>query len=359
MDPGDMSVMDHPNLLGWIFGDEPDLESNQVEPSEVLDDYARIKDADPDHLTFLTLTAGFYSEMSIPDWMGGSRDRYDDYCDATDVVGFDIYPVYGWCRTDWLYMVPDAQVELISLYAGGSSTYQWIECVRTSSQWCELDERGEDDGPYASEVRNEVWAAIVGGAKAIGYFTHSWECPGYTQFCLSTEQEEELVRTNTQITDLTDPILAPAYGGTVSLDAPDGGRLDMMAREHGGFVYVFAVNMERSVQRASFTVEGIVPGSQVEVFDEDRSLTAAGTTFEDSFDELGVHIYMARLVEPGEDAVIPEPVDAVDAAPDGPGPEPPDASVDMSTDGPGPDPADEGDGDGDGGGGGCGCEVAG
>jgi len=343
--------------LGWIFGDEPDLESNQVEPGEVLDEYARIKEADPDHLTFLTLTAGFYSEMSIPDWMGGSRDRYDDYCSATDMVGFDIYPVYGWCRTDWLYMVPDAQIELISLYAGANPTYQWIECVRTSSQWCELDERGEDDGPYASEVRNEVWAAIVNGAKAIGYFTHSWECPAYTQFCLSAEQEEELVRTNTRITGLTDQILAPAYGGAVSLDAPDGGRLDMMAREHGGLVYVFAVNMERSAQRASFTVEGMVPNSQVEVFDEDRTLTAAGTTFEDDFDELGVHIYIARLAEPGEDAVIPEPVDGDDAAPDDPGPEPSDASVDTSADGPTPDPADEGD-EGDGGGG-CGCELAG
>ena len=90
MNPGDMSVTGHPSLLGWIFGDEPDLESNQVEPGEVLDEYVRIKEADTDHLTFLTLTAGFYSEMSIPDWMGGSRDRYGSYCSATDVVGFDI-----------------------------------------------------------------------------------------------------------------------------------------------------------------------------------------------------------------------------------------------------------------------------
>jgi len=34
-----------------------------------------------------------------------------------------------------------------------------------------------------------VWQAITKGAKAIGYFTHSWECDGYTQFCLSAEQK--------------------------------------------------------------------------------------------------------------------------------------------------------------------------
>ena len=47
LDPADMTVSDDPALLGWIFGDEPDLESNAIEPAEILAQYQSIKAADP------------------------------------------------------------------------------------------------------------------------------------------------------------------------------------------------------------------------------------------------------------------------------------------------------------------------
>jgi len=362
MDPGDMSVSAHPSLLGWIFGDEPDLESNAVEPSEILDQYNAIKAADPHHLTFLTLTAGFFSEMSIPDWMGGSRDRYYDYCQATDVVGFDIYPIYGWCQTGWIHYVADSQEELAGTYAPSKPTYQWIEAVRTSSQWCELDERGEDDGPYAYEIRNEVWQSIVHGAKAVGYFTHSWECPDYTQICLSAEQETELTRTNAQITALTDAILGPDGSSGVTMNAPDGGRIDWMARRRGAELVLFAVSLERSAQGVSFGVAGMTPGSSVEVFEEGRSIAASGTSFEDGFEELGVHIYIVALESAGEDDGPPDATpeggdttvpDTADDAGQEPGTDTgPDAAQDT---GPQDAPAEGEDGGGDEG---CGCAVA-
>jgi hypothetical protein len=358
MDPGDMSVMDHPSLLGWIFGDEPDLESNQVEPSEIQAEYDGIKAADPHHITFLTLTAGFYSEMNIPTWMGGSRDRYPQYCAATDVVGFDIYPIYGWCRPDRIYWTGDSQEELRSIYAGSTPTYQWIEAVRTSSQWCELSERGDDDGPYDYEIRNEVWQAIVHGAKAVGYFTHSWECPDYTQICLSTQQEDELRRTNRQITELTGPILAADAASAVEKNALDGGRVDVTARQVGSNLTIFAVSLERTAQRVSFTVSDMPADSAVEVYDESRTITAAGTSFEDSFDELGVHIYVAPLPGGVEEEGLPEPAD--EAAPELPadaGPDsPPDAVTDAAADHAGPDAAaDAGEEGGEEGG--CGCRI--
>lgn len=298
MDPADLSIAAHPALFGWIFGDEPDLEGNAVEPAAILAEYQAIKAADPAHPTLLTLTSGFFSEMDPPDWMGGDRSRYHDYAAATDAVGFDLYPVYGWCRPDWLYRVGAAQEELAATYAPDRATYQWIECARTSSQWCDLDEREPDDGPTPAEVRNQVWQAIAHGAKAIGYFTHSWECPDYTQFCLSAEQEAELVRTNAALTALTVPILSAPYEQTVTVSPDPDARVDWLARRVGAEVTLIAVNVEPSAVEVSFVVPGLVPDAEVEVFDEDRRLRPSGDAFTDSFDALGVHIYRIPVDAP-------------------------------------------------------------
>jgi hypothetical protein len=317
----DLSLASHSALLGWVFGDEPDLAGNEVEPSAIRTEYETIKGQDPNHPTFLTLTAGFYSEMSVPAWMGGSRDRYFDYCDATDLVGFDIYPVYGWCRPDRLYQVGAAQAELIGTYAPDRGTFQWIECARTSSQWCELSARGEDDGPTPAEVRNEVWQAIVAGATAIGYFTHSWECPDYTQLCLSPAQEAELTAVNAELTALTGPILAPRYSGSVSADA-GGGHVELSAREHGGAVYLFAVSLDTTSYPVSFSVSGMQPDAMVEVFGEPaggphRTLPATGTNFSDTFAALAEHVYVVPLPGAATDAGPTADGGDADAAADG------------------------------------------
>jgi hypothetical protein len=291
LDPEDMSVSDDPALLGWIFGDEPDLDSNAVEPERILEQYESIKAQDDAHVTLLTVTSGFFSEMDPPDWMNGDRGRYHAYADATDAVGFDLYPVYGWCRPDWLYRVGAAQEELITQYAPDRSTYQWIECVRTSSQWCDIDEREPDDGPTAAEVRNQVWQAIAHGAKAIGYFTHSWECDDYTQYCLSAAQETELTRTNAQITALTVPILSAPYERAVTVTSTPEARIDWLARHVGNEVTLIVVNVDAAAVEVSVHVPGLSPGGSVEVYDEERSLSPDSETFTDAFDALGVHVY--------------------------------------------------------------------
>jgi MYXO-CTERM domain-containing protein len=294
MDSGNTSVKSHAALLGWVFGDEPDLESNKVEPATLLTAYNTLKGSDPNHITFMTLTSGFYSEDSPPAWMNNDRSRYAAYCQATDAVGFDIYPVYGWCRPDWLYKVGAAQTELGAI-SQGKVAYQWIEAVKTSGQWCDIAARGADDGPYPEEIRNEVWQALVHGATAIGYFTHSWECPGYSQFCLSTAQETELTRTNGQVTKLTGPLLAAAHTGGVTIAAEAGTSVSAMARDFGGKAYVFVVNTARTTTEVTITVPG-VSGATAQVYDESRAIPLLNGKITDSFGPLGVHIYVLDYV---------------------------------------------------------------
>ena len=139
------SVKTHPAMVGWVFGDEPDLEGNKVPPSSIKTQYESIKTADPGHIAFLTVTAGFYSGDGLPAWMNSSDSMYYSYPKYTDLIGFDYYPVYGWCRPDWVYKVGDSQNELAVKYCKGvKSTYQWIECVKTSSQWGLVGSRRRD-----------------------------------------------------------------------------------------------------------------------------------------------------------------------------------------------------------------------
>jgi hypothetical protein len=215
-----------PALLGWHFDDEPDMRGTT--PAQI----AAHRRTVGGKVDFLTLTSGFFSKMPPPTWMRGSRDPYHDYARATDLLGFDIYPLYGWCRPDWIGRVADAQRELVSNYAAGRPTFQWIEAASTSSQWC----KGRGITPV--ELRAEVWMAITNGAKGIGYFTHSWT-PNYSQFRVSGDVQREIKRTDAQIKSLTPWLL----GAPVPLRVESSGRIDAIARRAGGKIYVFAVNV--------------------------------------------------------------------------------------------------------------------
>jgi hypothetical protein len=303
----DDRIRTHPALLGWIFGDEPDLQSNAVPPSEIMSEFNNIKAADPNHLAFLTLTSRFFPQVGgLPPWMNGDDSYYYDYCAATDVVGFDLYPIYGWCRKDWLAYVGEAQ-ELLRLEYGRNQhpTYQWIECVKCCSRWCSYTERS-NRGPFPNEIRAEVWLAIVHGAKAIGYFTHTWrsdDCSQvgdayYRQYQLTAEQEDELKRTNRQITKLTGVIAQPDAAPVSHRLASGEGRVDTLAKQLGSNLYVIAVNVLHASagndKQVEFTLpDSITSSGDIVVYDESRSIQCSINSFTDTFTEAApVHIYV-------------------------------------------------------------------
>lgn len=297
------SVVNHNGFFGWFFGDEPDLQSNAVPPDSVGRQYQQIKKADANHVAFLTVTASFYSKQTLPAWVKGKDSVYCEYPKYADAIGFDLYPVYGWCRPDWVYQVGDAQTELVRKYAKNQkTTYQWIECVKTSGQWCSIPARGTNDGPYDYEIENETWLAIIHGANAIGYFTHSWKCPGYSQFCISDTQGAMLKKVNGRITALTNVLC--------SADAPDSikttitgvgggsGRVDVKAKIFGDSLYLIAANVLNMTgaadsQRVTFTIPN--SSSAITVLFENRSLTLSGNTFTDGFGKRSsVRIYALK-----------------------------------------------------------------
>jgi hypothetical protein len=264
--PFDPSVARAPGLLAWRGDDEPD--QNGIPPSAVARLTARGHAAKPRRLTFVTLTSGFFAPTT-------HHADYPAYVRAADVVGFDVYPVYGYCRPDLIAWQADATRALVRLVRPGQPVYSWIEAASTSSQWC------HGRGVQPQELRAEVWMSLVNGATAIGYFTHSWT-PDYSQFRVAPDTQAEMRRTNRQITTLAPALLAaPVHVGVQT----DVGRVDAIARRFGGATYVFAVNVSRMPVRATFSV---AQGTW-HVFEEGRVVRGA---LADSFAPLGVHVYV-------------------------------------------------------------------
>jgi hypothetical protein len=256
----------------------------RVLPEQVAEQYKALKAADPKRPAYLNLTASFYEQFQ----------RYDDatyaaYCRATDIIGYDLYPVTGWGRPEWVPLIGLATAKLRELGGGGVPVWAILECT-TKLRWVSqerLDQIGHPRGAHADELRAMVWLAVVNGATGIGYFPHRWE--PYRQAEISEELQAEMKRTNRQLTDLAPAILGPDAPRPIAHDDIEGGPVQTLTRQHAGALYVFAVNTTREAARARFRVPA---GTRVEAYEEDRTIGAEANGFEDSFAPLGVHVYI-------------------------------------------------------------------
>lgn len=294
--PLDEGLKGHPALLGYIHGDEPDLPKKKTGapepralPAETQESYRKIKAHDPSRPVFMTVTGYFHPHFKK--WPDERRERlYHAYVRATDVVGYDIYPIYGWNKPEWIHLVHDATARL-SAMAGDRPVYAWIETSR-GGQWTGDLARQKQVTPR--HIRAEVWMAICGGARAIGYFTHVWK-PSYRQFGVPEENRRALAEINAQITRLAPAILGNEVTGKTAV-AEAGVKVDAFFRAHDGSLYVFAVNYDERLKgtAATFEVRGLADGAAVEVLDEGRTLRARAGHFTDRFDPLAVHLYRVK-----------------------------------------------------------------
>jgi hypothetical protein len=253
-----------PGLLGWYYTDELDARI----PGNISEaDLNALTPQAPDGLlSFLTLTNHFYSRAEP---LPAGRAFYPALVARTDVLGFDLYPMQNWCRTDGFDHVYDAQRELENL-AGGKPTFQWIEVRMMDCLASHLD-------PTVETVQAETWLAVAGGADGIGWFPNTW----------SEQVGAEIERLNAKLTELAPALLAPKLESESS-NAP----VKVGARTLGGAIYVIAVNSIRAPVESAIRVPGL-GARTVTVLDERRTVTALNDVITDRFEPLGVHVYVA------------------------------------------------------------------
>jgi hypothetical protein len=259
-------------------------------PARTMEEYRQMKAADPARPVFMTLTSGFHPQFAkfAEDVRG---PMYAQFIKSADVIGYDVYPIYGWNKAEWIHLVHDCTGMLTEL-AGPRPVYAWIETSK-GGQWTGDLARQKDVKP--EHIRAEVWMSICRGATAIGYFTHIWK-PGYAQFGVPKENQDALRNINGQIARLTPAILGAPAKGEVRIESDGGVKLDVMARASGGELFLFAVNYDERMKdaKATIRVAGLAAGATVTVVDEGRTIKANEGAFEDAFAPLGVHIYQVE-----------------------------------------------------------------
>ncbi len=191
---------------------------------------------------------------------------------AADVVGFDLYPLQEWCRADRLLDVYLAQKELVSL-ARGKPTFQWIE----AAEWrCP----GGSTAVTPETIRAEAWLAIAGGGRGLGFFPATWSRP----------VGEAIAAVARDVSRLGPALFSYRADAAVTTPASP---IQVMARSHLGALYVIAVNTSRARVTATIRASQL-DGRRLHLLDESRTVGADGAAFTDSFDPLGVHVYIAR-----------------------------------------------------------------
>jgi hypothetical protein len=223
---------------------------------------------------FITTGPGFYGSTYTPTSIASAV--YAGFVRLADVAGFDLYPL-AHCSLD-LGAVYDAQVAFNRL-AGNMPTFQWIETGPSRSTYC---------GGYqmtAAELRAEVWLAIAGGARGVGYFTHTWS-PDHNEFDVSPALQQEMTRTDSQLA-----ALQPALEGRTIPSTSDSASIKVVARSVGRTTFVIAVNASRFQLDSQFHVPALQAGN-VLVVGEHRSLSSSSGYASDTFLPLAVHVYV-------------------------------------------------------------------
>jgi hypothetical protein len=107
------------------------------------------------------------------------------------------------------------------------------------------------------------------------------------------ENRTALGEINGQITRLAAAILSDERAPAVTLQTEADVKLDVMAKQHGGSLYLFAVNYDQRAvpTKATIAVPELAAGAEIEVLDEDRVIRAQAGSFRDDFGPLAVHLY--------------------------------------------------------------------
>ena len=280
------SLKEHPALLFWVAG-SPDHGRENIFPPEkwkaVCDN---IRKEDPaNKIFFYFANYGFLQGIEKFD-----RSFYPKYCEYGDALGFSFYPITTWGKPEWIPRTAES-VDLIKGYSNNSKpVLAFVEAtsILPGVPKEKLIEIGHPDGAKDFEFTNMVWQALVHGAKAIGYFTVSWNPWRWDS---STPEIKNAMKTNNELITKLTPVLCSAdVTGKVEKKEENGGQVDILVKEFEGKTYIFAVNMRNKEEKVNFTVAGLKKNSTITA-NENRKIIPGEGIFEDTFSPYGVNIY--------------------------------------------------------------------
>ncbi len=189
------------NGSGWYLPDEPDGWGITPEQMPHLPPAAQTG-----RLRVLNISQHFFSKQApINDHF--DRNDYKRFAALADVIGFDMYPIVKFCGRVPLTDMFRAQRELMTIYAPGKPTFQWIETSQMTGECPSMQ--------ITPQIVNaETWLAIAGGACGIGYFTNSWTGDLWNRWDFDPGVEQQIATTVAEVQRLA-PALCADYGSVV------------------------------------------------------------------------------------------------------------------------------------------------
>ncbi len=172
-----LAEADRSTIVGWMHGDEPDNAQSlgegrgygpPIPPANIVEDYEKLRAADPTRPVLLNLGQG----VAWDNWIGRGvrRNRpedYPEYVRGADIVSFDIYPaVHTHPEVAGKLEFVARGVERLRGWAGPDRiVWNCIECTRISNT---------EVKPTPDQVRAEVWMSLIHGSQGLIYFVHQF-----------------------------------------------------------------------------------------------------------------------------------------------------------------------------------------
>jgi len=288
--------LDDPTIVGWLHGDEPDNAQSltprpgygpPISPGKIIADYKKTRALDPSRPIMLNLGQG----VAWGGYIGrGVRcnhpEDYAEYVRGCDIASFDIYPAVHESPeiAGKLWFVANGVDRLVNWAGPGRAVWNCIECTRIANP-------AKKATPL--QVRCEVWMSLVHGSRGLIYFVHEWK-PRFNESALLDDPEmlAAITAINRQIARLAPVLNSPTLKDAVSVACEsEENPVDVLAKQKGGALYLFAVGMRGENAKATFHLGKVSGERRVEVLDENRTLVAKDGVFTDQFAPWEVHLY--------------------------------------------------------------------
>jgi len=272
----------HPTIIGWDQVDEPDyLERDQ--PGYIKNLIKTYNDLHAVDTRPVFVCFGSLFARGVPPI---KNNLYVEYSEKTaDVIMTDIYPVGNLNKPDELWVMAKAMKNLDKVTKGKKPIMIAVEVTKIAAD--------AERAPTAAEVRSEVWMVIVHGAKGISYFSSSFNKIRYSPTAIPEDVEAELIKTNKEITDLTDVILSKDSTEKLEVIEPEGSTVATMLKSKGNKLYLFTVNMKKTPAKFKFIFNSNIKG-EAEVYGENRKVKIMNNAIEDDYKSFEPHIYVVE-----------------------------------------------------------------
>jgi len=255
---------DHPAVLAWNPGDEPD--GGGVPASEVGRRIDVIKGIDPNRVTYTTLC--------IP-------DQYRTYAPVTEVFSLDPYPVHQGNHN--LSAVGECVDRARDAVQQEKPLWVVPQCFGGYSSW---------DVPSPAEERSMTYQALIHGANGLVYYVYQ---DGLFDVLQHPELWAEMKTLVAEVKALSPVLLGAAYGG-VRFRAGRNGMVHGLAARDGGSLYLITVNAEdEEAGRVELSVKGLPASGEAEVLFEGRSVGVVDGKIRDSYGPCASHTYKVQV----------------------------------------------------------------